>query len=74
MTFNIGTGIETSNQTVFETIAAEYRYTGAPLYKPARAGEVERTAVNAALAKKHLGWHPATDFKTGIKHIHDSKN
>ncbi len=73
-TMNIGTGTETSNQTVFETIAAEYKYTGTPLYQPARAGEVYRTAVNATLAKHTLDWAPTVTLAEGIKKIHDWKN
>lgn len=74
MTINIGTGIETSNQHIFEIIAAQYAYSETPAYQPARPGEVKCTALNPALAKTALDWKPSTNLTTGIKHIHDSKH
>ena len=73
-TLNIGTGIQTTNQKVFETIATEYHYAGSPRYEPGRPGEVLQTALNAALAKTTLNWQPTIELQTGIKLIHDAQN
>ncbi len=73
-TLNIGTGVQTTNQRVFETIASQYHYTGSPRYEPGRPGEVHRTALDASLAKTTLNWQPTIELQTGIKLIHDSKN
>ncbi len=70
-TMNIGTGKHTSNQEVFELMASQYSYTGAANYQPARAGEVAKTALDPALAKKLLGWEAVTDLRAGIKLLHD---
>lgn len=70
---NLGTGQETLNETIFRTIAKEYNYAKEPIYKPARPGEVNRTAGSGQLAKKVLGWQPTVSLAEGIRKIHDSK-
>lgn len=72
--YNIGTGVQTENQKVFELVAREYGYAGDPIYKPARGGEVLKTALDASRAKKELGWEPKVDLKTGIRLIHAWQN
>jgi UDP-glucose 4-epimerase len=65
-TFNIGTGIETS---LNQLLAAFERLVGHPVareYAPARAGEVQRIALDASEAGRKLGWHPTTSLEDGI--------
>ncbi|MDO8602159.1 MAG: GDP-mannose 4,6-dehydratase [bacterium] len=71
---NIGTGMETTNQEIFEIIATEYGYTGTPRYEPARMNEVKHTAVDASLASRELNWKPTVRLPEGIKKIHAWQN
>jgi UDP-glucose 4-epimerase len=65
-TYNIGTGVETS---VNDLVRAFARVTGRriePEYRPARAGEVRRIALDASRARKELGWQPAVSVEDGL--------
>ncbi len=71
---NIGTGIETSNEEIFALIASQCGYTGKPVYKPARQGEVLHAALDARYARTLFKWKPAVDLTTGIAHVYAQKN
>ena len=65
-TFNIGTGVETS---LNQLLAAFERVVGYPVarnYTPARAGEVQRIALNAEKARHELGWKPSVSLEDGL--------
>jgi UDP-glucose 4-epimerase len=65
-TYNIGSGVETS---VNDLIRAFARVTGRriePEYRPGRAGEVRRIALDARKARKELGWRPAVSLEDGL--------
>ncbi len=65
---NIGTGRETD---VLELAAALKRLGGAesfePEFAPARAGEVQRIALDASRAERELGWRASTDLNQGLR-------
>ncbi len=65
LTCNIGTGIETSVNGLYSTMARNAGVSTEPQYAPARPGELERSALDAGRAKIHLGWEPFTDLATG---------
>jgi UDP-glucose 4-epimerase len=63
---NIGTGVETSVQQLYDVMA---RLTGVKQparYQPPRPGELERSALDPARAAIHLGWKPWTSLEEGI--------
>jgi len=65
-TFNIGTGVETSLNGL---LAVFERVVGHPVareYAPARAGEVQRIALNAEKARHELGWKPSVSLEDGL--------
>ena len=65
-TFNIGVGIETS---LNQLLTAFERVVGHPVareYAPARAGEVQRIALNAEKARHELGWKPSVSLEDGL--------
>jgi UDP-glucose 4-epimerase len=65
-TFNVGTGVETS---LNQLLAAFERVVGHPVareYAPARAGEVQRIALNAEKARHELGWNPSVPLEDGL--------
>lgn len=63
---NIGTGIPTSVTELYERVAAAAGYNGSAKHGPAKEGDLQRSVVNSAAAKKALGWEPWTDLETGI--------
>jgi len=63
---NIGTGVETSVNELYDAMA---RATGAndpPSYAPARAGELDRSALAIGRADAELGWRPFTSLEDGV--------
>lgn len=66
-TLNLGWGKPISDQKIFETIADELEFTQKPIYAPYRKGEVYKITLNAARAKKILGWKPEIKLEDGIK-------
>ncbi len=63
---NIGTGIETSDQEIFDTLADVLGYQDSPIYAPVRKGEVYRICLECSKAKEELGWSPRLSLKEGI--------
>lgn len=64
--FNIGTGIETSVNQIYEIIKKELSSKIKALYVK-EVPEVERISLDITLAKKELAWEPKTSLKKGIK-------
>ena len=64
--YNIGTGIETKDQEIFDTLASVLGYKGKPIYAPVRKGEVYRIALDSSKARKELGWSPKLSLGEGI--------
>ena len=62
---NIGSGIETSVQQLFDLMAAATDYPEPARYAPARAGELRRSALDPGRAAIHLGWKPFTTLEEG---------
>ncbi len=64
---NIGTGIETSVQQLYDVMA---KLTGLPASPRAtsrpRPGELQRSAVDPGRAEIHLGWKPFTTLDEGV--------
>ncbi len=64
--FNIGTGKETTDQEVYDTVQAVVGSTQAPIYASERPGEIRRSFFDATRAKTFLGWHPKHSFAEGV--------
>lgn len=65
LTVNIGTGIETSVQHLFDAMARTTGFTEPARYAPPRAGELRRSALDPGRAGIHLGWKPWTSLEAG---------
>ena len=63
---NVGTGIETSVQQLFDSMAKLTGFKEPAQYAPARAGEVQRSALDAGRAELHIGWKPFTSLEEGL--------
>jgi UDP-glucose 4-epimerase len=64
---NIGTGIGTSVNQIFRELKSILAFSGEPLYEAARPGEVQKIYLDAARAKRVLGWTPKTSFRAGLE-------
>jgi UDP-glucose 4-epimerase len=63
---NVGTGVETSVLDLYERIQ---RVAGAerdPEFADARPGELQRSVLDASLAKRELGWEPEHSLDEGL--------
>jgi UDP-glucose 4-epimerase len=68
--WNIGTGVEVS---VLDLAAIIGEISGRPFdpeFAPPRAGELERSAVSAELARRDLGWYPVTTLAEGVRAVY----
>jgi UDP-glucose 4-epimerase len=64
--YNIGTGEETYDKTIFDLISYECRYDGLPQYAAERPGEIKCIHLNNNLAVKTLKWKPQVNVKEGV--------
>jgi UDP-glucose 4-epimerase len=64
---NVGTGLETSVNSLYELIAANAQFKGGPRYGPERPGDLRRNALDPTAAGKDLGWRPWTSLEEGLK-------
>ena len=69
--FNIGTGIETSVLALAELMGKAAGAAPRTTLAPARAGELDRSALDAAKAKARLGWTPAVTLPEGAATLLD---
>ncbi|CAN5910401.1 UDP-glucose 4-epimerase [soil metagenome] len=65
LVLNIGTGVETSVNELYATMAQVAAVDRSAELAPARPGELARSALDADRAGIHLGWKPWTDLSTG---------
>jgi UDP-glucose 4-epimerase len=68
---NIGTGVETSVNELYDTMAAGAGVGGAAIHAPERPGELARSAIDPARAELYLGWRSWTDLTTGTGAVLD---
>ncbi|MBE0480244.1 MAG: GDP-mannose 4,6-dehydratase [Dehalococcoidia bacterium] len=63
---NIGTGTQTTDQMVFDTMSRLSGYAGPVEYAPERPGEIRRMYLDCARAKRQLNWSPEISLQEGI--------
>ncbi|MGE5277398.1 MAG: NAD-dependent epimerase/dehydratase family protein [Acidobacteriota bacterium] len=66
-TWNLGTGIETSVNRLFELLAKEFGYTAPAPHAPAPAGEQQRSVLDGAAVRRDFGLPPWTPLSDGLK-------
>ncbi len=64
--FNIGTGVETSVNQLYEALARSAGTSRAAEFAPARAGEQRRSVILAERAARELGWRPQVELPDGL--------
>jgi UDP-glucose 4-epimerase len=67
--FNIGTGIQTSVNELYEALASQVDGASAAIHGPARNGEVDASALDSTLANDVLGWIPKVDLGEGVRSV-----
>ncbi len=63
---NIGTGKTTSVVGLYQSMASILNVKRKPVHKPARKGELSRSVLNIARAKRVLGWTPQMPVRQGL--------
>jgi UDP-glucose 4-epimerase len=64
---NIGTGVETSVNELYQAMAAALGADDQPEHAPARSGELQRSSLDPSRAAKYLGWKPWTTIVEGTR-------
>lgn len=64
--FNISTGARTSNNDVYNALAASLGIQTSPNYGPDRAGDTRHNALSPQKAKDLLSWSPQVSFTEGV--------
>jgi len=64
---NLGTGVGTSVNQIFQALRDILAFDGEPVYEAARPGEVQRIYLDAARAARILGWKPRMSFRDGLR-------
>jgi UDP-glucose 4-epimerase len=65
---NIGTGIETSVNTIFHEIRSLLAPGTPEVHGPAMPGEQQRSVLSCGKARTVLGWEPSMPLTEGLKH------
>ena len=65
--FNIGTGVATSTQELYDRVAAAVGVELPPSYGPPRPGDLRRSLLDNSLAARELGWRPQVDLAQGCR-------
>ena len=63
---NIGTGLETSVNGLFRSLAGITGFTGQPVMAQPRPGDLRRSALDVSFAVEALGWRPWTHLEDGL--------
>lgn len=64
---NIGTGVQTTDQEVYDAVAAAVGFTEPPIYGEERPGDVRHSCLDASRARAVLGWEPTVEFRAGVR-------
>jgi len=65
--YNIGTGVETSVNELYEAMREISGKDLPPKFGPAKPGEQLRSSVDPTLATRALGWRPRVGLRAGLK-------
>ncbi|MDG0866410.1 NAD-dependent epimerase/dehydratase family protein [Candidatus Lucifugimonas marina] len=65
--FNIGTGIGTSTNQIFELVAKYCGHAETAVHSAPRPGDINRISLDSSRAKRELGWSAQIDIEDGFK-------
>jgi UDP-glucose 4-epimerase len=69
--FNIGSGVQTSVNELYDAMAAHVDGAMSPVHGPARTGDIEASALDSQRAQKVLGWAPRRFLADGVLSVLD---
>jgi UDP-glucose 4-epimerase len=64
---NIGTGVGTTNNQLFDRLKAITGYPGERVHGPPRAGDILRSVIDPRRAGERLGWQPRVNLDVGMR-------
>ena len=64
---NIGTGVQTTDQEVYDAVAAAVGFDKHAQLGDERKGEIRHIALDASKARRILGWEPTVPFREGVR-------
>ncbi len=67
LAMNVGTGIRTSVNRLFELLKGIIGYRWEPLHGPARLGDVYQISLRNDTAERELGWQAQVDLEDGLQ-------
>ncbi|OGR89040.1 MAG: hypothetical protein A2992_04400 [Elusimicrobia bacterium RIFCSPLOWO2_01_FULL_59_12] len=70
-TFNVGTGLTTSVNSLYEDLARLDKDAKKAAYAPVRPGELARSVLSVERARKHLGWEPLITLQKGLEETYN---
>ncbi len=65
--YNLGYGLGTTVNEIFDTLKDVTGYTLQPIHGPAKLGETSRIFLDASRAAKELNWKPTIPLHEGLK-------
>jgi UDP-glucose 4-epimerase len=65
--YNIGTGIESDVNQLFNELRKHLSPTCPEQHAPAKTGEQQRSVISSKKIEKELGWHPTVQLDAGLK-------
>jgi len=65
--YNIGSGIGTSVNQIYEKLQQIIGFAAPPVYSEARTGEIQRTYLESSKAARELGWSVQIGFDEGLR-------
>jgi len=65
--FNVGTGIGTSTNRIFEVVAENCGHSESANHGPGRPGDINRISLDSSKARRELGWAPQISLEDGLK-------
>ncbi len=65
--FNVGTGICTSTNRIFELVAQHCGHNEEAVHGAPRAGDINRISLDSSKAKRELGWSVEIDIESGLE-------
>jgi UDP-glucose 4-epimerase len=65
--FNVGTGIGTSTNRIFNIVAQHCAHKEPAIHGPARAGDINRISLDSSKAERELGWKAGKSLDDGLR-------
>lgn len=69
--YNAGSGLETTDREMFDTLAGILKYKKEPVFEAVRKGEVYRICLDSSKVAKDLGWKAGVSLKDGLERTVD---